>query len=249
MASMTYLKAIEAGVDIVDTCLAPFALRTSMPAIEPIVATLAGTPRDPGLSLNALLEMGEYLETIAPKYREYLATNRMSVIDTAVLVHQVPGGMISNLVSQLKEAKALDRLNEVYAEIPKTRQELGTPPLVTPTSQIVGVQAVLNVLLGKYKMVTNQVKDLVFGLYGKTPTPIDLEVQKLVLKNYKRGQAPITGRAADYLEPELEEARKKIGDLAKDDFDLLIYALYPTTGEQFLKWKYGLEEKPRQVFS
>jgi pyruvate/oxaloacetate carboxyltransferase len=156
--------------------------------------------------------------------------------------------MISNLVSQLKEAKALDRLNEVYAEVPNTRRELGTPPLVTPTSQIVGVQAVLNVLLGKYKMVTNQVKDLVFGLYGKTPTPIDPEVQKLVLKNYKRGQTPITGRAADYLEPELEEARKKIGDLAKDDFDLLIYALYPTTGEQFLKWKYGLEEKPRQVF-
>jgi pyruvate carboxylase subunit B len=249
MASMTYLKAIEAGVDILDTCLAPFALRTSQPAIEPIVATLAGTPRDPGLNLNALLEMGEYLETIAPKYKEYLATNRMSVIDTAVLVHQVPGGMISNLVSQLKEAKALDRLNEVYAEVPNTRRELGTPPLVTPTSQIVGVQAVLNVLLGKYKMVTNQVKDLVFGLYGKTPTPIDPEVQKLVLKNYKRGQTPITGRAADYLEPELEEARKKIGDLAKDDFDLLIYALYPTTGEQFLKWKYGLEEKPRKVFS
>jgi pyruvate carboxylase subunit B len=249
MASMTYLKAIEAGVDIIDTCLAPFALRTSQPAIEPIVATLAGTPRDPGLNLNALLEMGEYLETIAPKYKEYLATNRMSVIDTAVLVHQVPGGMISNLVSQLKEAKALDRLNEVYAEVPKTRKELGTPPLVTPTSQIVGVQAVLNVLLGKYKMVTNQVKDLVFGLYGKTPTPIDPEVQKLVLKNYKRGQTPVTGRAADYLEPELEGARAKIGDLAKDDFDLLIYALYPTTGEQFLKWKYGLEEKPRQVFS
>ena len=249
MASMTYLKAIEAGVDIIDTCLAPFGLRTSQPAIEPIVAALTGTPRDPGLNLSALLEIGEHLETIAPKYKEYLATNRLSVIDTAVLVHQVPGGMISNLVSQLKEAKALDRLSEVYAEVPKTRRELGTPPLVTPTSQIVGVQAVLNVLLGKYKMVTNQVKDLVFGLYGKTPTPIDPEVQKLVLKNYKRGQTPITGRAADYLEPELEEARKKIGDLAKDDFDLLIYALYPTTGEQFLKWKYGLEEKPRQVFS
>jgi len=249
MASMTYLKAIEAGVDIIDTCLAPFGLRTSQPAIEPIVAALTGTPRDPGLNLSALLEIGEHLETIAPKYKEYLATNRLSVIDTAVLVHQVPGGMISNLVSQLKEAKALDRLSEVYAEVPKTRRELGTPPLVTPTSQIVGVQAVLNVLLGKYKMVTNQVKDLVFGLYGKTPTPIDPEVQKLVLKNYKRGQTPITGRAADYLEPELEEARNKIGDLAKDDFDLLIYALYPTTGEQFLKWKYGLEEKPRQVFS
>ena len=187
------------------------------------------------------------METIAPKYRDYLAKNKMSVIDTGVLVHQVPGGMISNLVSQLKEAKALDRLAEVYKEVAVTRTELGTPPLVTPTSQIVGVQAVLNVLFGKYKMVTNEVKDLVFGLYGKTPTAVDPEVRKKVLKGYKRGETPVTGRAADYLEPELEAARKKVGDLAKDDFDLLIYAIYPTTGEKFLKWKYGLEEKPASV--
>ena len=247
MASMTYLKAIEAGVDIIDTCLAPFALRTSQPAIEPLVAALRGTSRDPEFDLNKLLELGEHLESIAPKYGNFLATNRLSVIDTAVLVHQVPGGMISNLVSQLKEAKALHRLQEVYAEVPVTRRELGTAPLVTPTSQIVGVQAVMNVLLGKYKMVTNQVKDLVYGLYGKTPTPIDPEVQKIVLKNYKRGQTPVTGRAADYLEPELEGARKKIGTLAKDDYDLLVYALYPTTGEQFLKKKYGLEEKQQQA--
>lgn len=241
MASMAYLKAIEAGVDIIDTCLAPFALRTSQPAIEPLIAALRGTPRDPEMDINALLEMGEHLESIAPKYTEYLATNRLSVIDTAVLVHQIPGGMISNLVSQLKEAKALHRLPEVYAEIPVTRRELGTPPLVTPTSQIIGVQAVLNVLLGKYKTVTNQVKDLVYGLYGKTPAPIDPEVQKKVLKGYKRGQTPVTGRAADHLEPELDEARKKIGNLARDDYDLLIYVLFPTTGEQFLKKKYGRE--------
>jgi pyruvate/oxaloacetate carboxyltransferase len=241
MGSMTYLKAIEAGVDIIDTCLAPFALRTSQPAIEPLIATLNGTPRDPEMDINALLEMGEHLESIAPKYTEYLATNRLSVIDTAVLVHQIPGGMISNLVSQLKEAKALHRLPEVYAEIPVTRRELGTPPLVTPTSQIIGVQSVLNVLLGKYKTVTNQVKDLVFGLYGKTPAPIDPEVQKKVLKGYKRGQTPITGRAADHLEPELEEARAKVGDLARDDYDLLIYVLFPTTGEQFLRKKYSRE--------
>jgi pyruvate/oxaloacetate carboxyltransferase len=155
--------------------------------------------------------------------------------------------MISNLVSQLKEAKALHRLQEVYREVAVTRKELGTPPLVTPTSQIVGVQAVLNVLFGKYKMVTNEVKDLVYGLYGKTPTPVDPEVQKKVLKGYKRGETPITGRAADYLEPELEKARAKMANLAKDDFDLLIYALYPTTGEQFLKWKYGLEQRPSSV--
>jgi pyruvate carboxylase subunit B len=247
MAPMSFIKAVEAGVDILDTCLAPFAMRTSHPAVEPLVVTLQGTPWDTGLDLNKLLELDTYLEEIAPKYRDYLATNRLAVIDTGVLAHQIPGGMISNLVSQLKEANALDRLPEVHAEIPITRKELGTPPLVTPTSQIVGVQAVLNVLLGKYKMVTNQVKDLVYGLYGKTPTPVDPEVQKIVLKGYKRGETPITGRAADYLEPELEENRKKIGDLAKTDEDLLTYSLYPTTGEQFLKWKYGIEEKPDSV--
>ena len=247
MASMVYLEAIKAGVDIVDTCLAPFALRTSQPAVEPIVATLYGTTRDPGFDLSLLLELGEYLETIAPKYRDYLAKHRMSVIDTGVLAHQVPGGMISNLVSQLIQAKALDRLAEVYKEVAITRKELGTPPLVTPTSQIVGVQAVLNVLFGKYKMVTNETKDLVYGLYGKTPTPVDPEVQKKVLMGYKRGQTPVTGRAADFLEPELEKDKEEIGDLAKDDYDLLIYALYHTSGEQFLKWKYGIEEKPPEV--
>lgn len=247
MASMSYLKAIEAGVDIVDTCLAPFALRTAMPAIEPLVVALQGSQRDIGFDLNKLLELDGYIETIAPKYRDYLATNKMAVIDTGVLAHQIPGGMISNLISQLKEANALHRLSEVHAEIPITRRELGTPPLVTPTSQIVGVQAVLNVLFGKYKMVTNQVKDLVYGLYGKTPTPVDPEVQKKILKGYKRGGTPITGRAADFIEPELEEDRKKIGDLARTEEDLLTYALYPTTGEQFLKWKYGLEEIPDGV--
>ena len=230
-----------------DTCLAPFALRTSQPAVEPIVATLFGTTRDPGFDLSLLLELGDYMETVVPKYRDYLAKHRMSVTDTGVLAHQVPGGMISNLVSQLIEAKALDRLSEVYKEVAVTRKELGMPPLVTPTSQIVGVQAVLNVLFGRYKMVTNEVKDLVYGLYGKTPAPVDPEVQKKVLKGYKRGETPVTGRAADYLEPELEGARKNIGDLAKDDYDLLIYTLYPTTGEQFLKWKYGLEERPPEV--
>jgi pyruvate carboxylase subunit B len=247
MASMVYLEAIKAGVDIVDTCLAPFALRTSQPAVEPIVATLFGTDRDPGFDLDLLLELGDFIETIAPKYRDYLATHKMSVIDTAVLAHQIPGGMISNLVSQLKEAKALDRLHEVHKEVAVTRRELGTPPLVTPTSQIVGVQAVLNVLFGKYKMVTNEVKDLVYGLYGQTPTAVDPEVRKKVLKGYKRGETPVTGRAADYLEPELENARARVEGLAKDDYDVLIAAIYPNTGKQFLKWKYGLEEKPASV--
>jgi pyruvate/oxaloacetate carboxyltransferase len=247
MASMSYLKAIEAGIDIVDTCLAPYALRTSMPAVEPLVVSLQGTKRDTGLDVRKLIPLGEHLEKIVPKYQKHLATNKLSLIDSGVLAHQIPGGMISNLVSQLKEMNALDRLNEVHAEIPSTRKDAGTPPLVTPTSQIVGVQAVMNVVAGRYKMVTNQFKDLIYGLYGKTPTPIDPEVQKLVLKHYKRGQTPVTGRPADYLEPELAEDRKKIGDLAKNDEDLLIYALYPATGEQFLKWKYGIEPMPENM--
>lgn len=247
MASMSYLKAIEAGVDIVDTCLAPYALRTSMPAIEPLIVTLQGTKRDTGMDVRKLIKLGEHLEKIAPKYQKNLASNKLSLIDAGVLAHQVPGGMISNLISQLREMNALDRLDEVHAEIPRTRREAGTPPLVTPTSQIVGVQAVMNVIQGRYKMVTNQFKDLVYGLYGETPTPIDPGVQKMALKHYKRGQVPITGRPADYLEPELAEDRKKIGNLAKTEEDLLTYALYPSTGEQFLKWKYGLEPMPDNV--
>ncbi|MDD5711636.1 MAG: pyruvate carboxylase subunit B [Smithellaceae bacterium] len=247
MASMTYLKAIEAGVDIVDTCIAPFAMRSSMPALEPLLVTLQDTPRDPHLDISFLLNLGKYLEKMAAKYRPFKASNKVSVLDEGVLVHQIPGGMISNLVSQLKDMKALDRLDEVYDEIPATRRDLGNPPLVTPISQIIGAQAVMNVLFGKYKMVTNQLKDLVYGLYGKTPSPVDPELQKKILKNYRRGRTPITGRPADYLGPELDEMRAKIGPLAKNDEDLLTYVLYPQTGEQFLKWKYGLEPKPDAV--
>jgi pyruvate/oxaloacetate carboxyltransferase len=247
MASMTYLKAIEAGVDIVDTALAPFALRSSQPAVEPIVVALEGTPWDSGLDLSKLLKLGEYLETIAPKYREFLDNTKMAVIDTSVLRHQIPGGMISNMVSQLKQQKALHRIDEVYTELPQTRKDLGYPPLVTPTSQIVGVQAVLNVLFGRYKMVSMETQDYVYGLYGRAPVPISDEVKKLVLKGYKRGKESITCRPADLIEPELEKAKKETKDLAKDLCDTLIYALYPKTGVEFLKWKYGLEPTPDKV--
>jgi len=239
MASMCALKAIEAGVDILDTVLAPFGLRTSHPAVEPLVVTLEGTEWETGLDLDLLLKLGAHLEAVAPKYRDLLDTSRVSTIDTNVLKHQIPGGMASNLVNQLKEANALNRINEVYEELPRTRKDLGTPPLVTPTSQIVGVQAVLNVLFGRYKMITNQVKDICFGLYGKTPTEIDPEVRAKALKGYSRGETPITVRPGDILEPELDSAREKIGDLAKNEEDLLIYALYPTTGKEFLQKKYG----------
>ncbi|ADJ25674.1 Conserved carboxylase region [Dehalogenimonas lykanthroporepellens BL-DC-9] len=247
MASMSMYKAIEAGVDMVDTCLAPFALRTSHPASEPVVAALAGQPRDTKLNLHDLLKFGEYFETIAPKYRDFLDNTKMAVIDTAVLEHQVPGGMISNLVSQLREAGALDRIDEVYAEIPRVRKDMGFPPLVTPTSQIVGIQAVQNVLFGRYKVITAQVKDYFYGLYGQPPMPVDAEVQKLALKGYDRGEEPVIVRPADVLEPEMEAAREATGDIAKDIGDVLTYALYPQVGMRFLKWKYGQETPPPDI--
>ena len=247
MASMSYLKAVEAGVDIIDCTLAPFALRSSHPAIEPIVVALQGTPRDTGLDLGHLFKLGQYIESVAPKYRDFLDTTTMAVIDTGVLMHQVPGGMTTNLVAQLREMNALDRIDEVYEELPQTRKDLGYPPLVTPTSQIVGVQAVQNVLLGRYKMFSTQVRDYVYGLYGKPPAPVDPEVQKKALKGYKRGEEPITCRAADVLEPELDKAKEATKEIAKDIGDVLIYALYPTTGMRFLRWKYGLEEPPPEV--
>jgi len=247
MGSMSYLKAVEAGVDVVDTALAPFALRSSQPAIEPIVVALQGTPRDTGLDLAHLFKLGQHIESISHKYREFLDTTRMAVIDTGVLMHQVPGGMTTNLVAQLREMNALNRLDEVYQELPRVRKELGYPPLVTPTSQIVGVQAVQNVLVGRYKMVSRQVKDYAYGLYGRPPAPIDPEVLKMVLKNYERGETPITCRAADALEPELDKAKEATRGIARDIGDVLTYALFPTTGMLFLKQKYGLETPPPEV--
>jgi len=247
MGGMTYLKAIEAGVDIIDTCLAPYALRTSMPAIEPIVAALQGSDRDPGINLCNLLKMSEHLEKIAPQYRHLLADQRLSIIDNGVLAHQIPGGMISNLTSQLKEMKALDRLEEIYKEVVQTRKDMGYPPLVTPSSQIIGSQAVLNVLFGRYTRISNQLKDFVLGLYGRTPVPIDPELTAKILKNYRRGQTPLTDRPADHLPPEIEEAKKAIGDLARSDEDLLGWILFPQTMEKYLRAKYENEAPAEAV--
>ena len=250
MADMALLKAIEAGVDIVDTCLSPWAYRTSHPAIEPLVVALRGTNRDTGFDLKLLAKCSEYLEKISPKYR-HLLDDRMSIIDINVLLHQTPGGMLSNLINQLREMDALDKLDEVFRQLPIVRRELGQVPLVTPTSQIVGIQTVNNVLFDtpeeRYKMITAQVKDLCYGLYGKTPAPIDPEVQKKALKGYPRGETPIDCRPADILEPELEKAKSEVEGLAKDIDDVLIYALFPTTGKRFLRWKYGLEPVPDEL--
>ncbi len=245
--SMSYLKAIEAGVDVLDTCLSPFALRTSQPAIEPLIVSVEQTARETDMNLAKLIEIGQDLEKVAVKYRDLLDTSKMAQIDTGVLLHQIPGGMYSNLVNQLKEANALDRILEVMADLPQTRQELGYPPLVTPTSQIVGIQAVMNVLFGRYQMVPAEVKGLAYGLYGKTPAPMDQKVQKVILKGYERGEKPTTKRPGEILEPEWDQAVAATQGLAKHDGDVLIYALYPTTGARFLKWKYGLEEVPAEV--
>jgi len=252
MSPMTHFKAIEAGVDIIDTCMTPYAYRTSHAALEPFVMSLLGTNRDIGFDINALADINEILEKeVLPKYKHLLDTSKVSVIDINVLLHQTPGGMLSNLVNQLKEMDALDKIDEVYKQLPRVRKELGQIPLVTPTSQIVGTQTVNNVLFDtpdeRYKMITAQVKDLCFGLYGKTSVPIDKEVQQKALKNYDRGEEPITCRPAEVLDPELEKARKEIGSLAVDDEDLIVYALFPVTGKKYLMQKYGKEEVPESV--
>jgi len=249
MSPMTHLKAIEAGVDIIDTCMTPYAYRTSHAAVEPLVMSLLGTNRDTGFDIRALAEINNILEKeVLPKYKHLLDDTKVSMIDINVLLHQTPGGMLSNLVNQLREMDALDKIDEVYKELPRVRKELGQIPLVTPTSQIVGIQTVNNVLFDtdeeRYKMVTAQVKDLCYGLYGKTSVPIDAEVQKKALKGYDRGEEPITCRPAEVLEPELEKAREQIGDLAVDDEDLVLYALFPVTGKKYLMQKYGREEVP-----
>ncbi|MSQ32699.1 MAG: pyruvate carboxylase subunit B [Dehalococcoidia bacterium] len=240
MASMSLLKAAEAGVDIVDCCLAPLALRASQPAVEPIIVALQGTDHDTGLDINKMFKLNLKLEKMLPKYRDYINTSKFSIIDTEVLVHQIPGGMISNLVEQLREADALDRLDEVFKELPRARKDMGFPPLVTPTSQIIGVQAINNVIFGRYKMITDQVKDYAAGMYGRPPAPMDPEFVKMCLKDYKY-KTQITSRPADVLTPELKKAEEATKGIAKNLEDVLTYALYPVTGMRFLKWKYGIE--------
>ncbi|UCD31255.1 MAG: pyruvate carboxylase subunit B, partial [Desulfobacterales bacterium] len=252
MSPMSILKAIEAGVDIIDTCMSSYAYRTSHAAVEPLVMTLLGTNRDTGFDIRKLAEINEILEKkVMPKYKHLLDDSKVSIIDINVLLHQTPGGMLSNLVNQLREMDALHKIDEVYKELPKVRKELGQVPLVTPTSQTVGVQTVNNVLFDdeneRYKMITGQVKDLCYGLYGKTAIPIDPELQKKALKGYERGEEPITCRPADILEPELEQAKKDTEDLAQDMDDVVLYGIFPVTGKRFLKWKYGKEDPPPEV--
>jgi len=244
IASMSYQAAIEAGVDIVDTAMSPFALGTSQPPTESVVASLKGTSRDPGLDLHLLLDVRDICSKMREKYGGILDPISERV-DSNVLLYQLPGGMISNLVSQLREQDALDKLDDVFAEVPRVRADLGYPPLVTPTSQIVGTQAVLNVLIGgdRYRNVTNEVKDYVRGLYGKPPAPISDEVRKLII-----GDEPvITVRPADLLEPVFEKMKEQAiadGLIKKGDEDVLTYILYPAIAPSFLKGERKPEELP-----
>ncbi len=234
MGSLSYYSACQAGVDIVDCAFSPFAGGTSQPPLEPFVASLKDTPYDTGLNLEKLLEIGYYFLNIKNKY-ESLCAPVAEKSDVSVLIHQIPGGMISNLYSQLKEQKALDKYNEVLKEVPKVREDLGWPPLVTPTSQIVGTQAVLNVLLGeRYKKVTEEVKNYCLGYYGRTPAPIN----KKILKKIIGEQKPIDCRPADLIEPELAKVKKEIKEQnipAKTDEDIISFALYPQIAAKFLK--------------
>jgi oxaloacetate decarboxylase alpha subunit len=233
VASMTYLKAIEAGIDIVDCAISPLSMGTSQPPTESLVASLQGTPYDTGLSLPLLSEIAEYFRPLREGYiNSGLLDQKVLGVDVNALIYQVPGGMLSNLVSQLKQQNASDKFEECLKEVPRVRKDFGYPPLVTPTSQIVGTQAVFNVLMGeRYKMVPKESKALVKGEYGKTPAPISDEIYKIILD----GEKPITCRPADLIEPELESIKAKIKDYITQDEDVLSYALLPQVAENFFK--------------
>lgn len=247
MASMTVLKSVDAGVDVVDACLAPLALRTAQPAVEPLVTAMKGRERDTGLNLEPLLEMGDYLETITPKYRQHLESPKTAVIDARVLSHQIPGGMTSNLISQLREADALDKLPDVLEEIPRTRKDLGYPPLVTPMSQMVGSQAVTNILMGRYEAIIEPVRDYARGIYGRPPSPMDPDVHEKALAGMDGDQTEIVGRPKAWSEPELPSAKQEIEDLSADLDDILTYALYPQTGRRWIRIKHGLDPMPEEM--
>ena len=245
LASMCLLKGIEAGADILDTAMSPLALGTSHAPTESMVAALKGTEYDTGLDLILLNEIRDYFMTLRKKYLDSgLLDPKMLATDANALIYQVPGGMLSNLLSQLKQAGKEDQLQDVLNEVPRVREDSGYPPLVTPTSQIVGTQAVFNVITGeRYKMCTNEFKDMVAGKYGTTPKPIDPEFQKKII-----GDAPvITGRPADLLEPELDTLRKEMAQWSEQEEDVLSYAMFPKVSLDFFKKrqekKYGIDGK------
>lgn len=241
LASMTYLKGIEAGVDIIDTAISPFSMGTSQPPTESLVATLEGTEYDTGLDLQLLDEIAEYFQPIKDESIESgLMDPKVMGVNINTLIYQIPGGMLSNLVSQLKEQNALDKLDDVLNEVPKVREDLGYPPLVTPTSQIVGTQAVLNVIAGeRYKMIPNEVKQYVKGMYGKPTVPIKEDIVKMIIGD----EEVIDCRPADLLAPVLDENRKKIAKYIMDEEDVLSYTLFPNPAMEYFKYREAQQNK------
>ena len=238
LASMTYFAALEAGADVVDCAISPFSMGTSQPATEAMVAALRGSELDTGIELEKLLPIADYYKGLREKYKDLIMG--ISGVNVNILLYQIPGGMYSNLQSQLKEANALNRLREVMEEIPRVRKEMGYPPLVTPTSQIVGTQATMNVIAGeRWKMIPKEVKQYFMGYYGRTPAPVDPEIQKKVLGEEK----PITCRPAEKIAPELAQAEKEIGMYATQPEDLLSYVLFPQVAKTFLPAKYMKQNK------
>ena len=240
LAFMTYLKAVEAGCDIIDTAISPFSGGTSQPATETMAYALRQLGYQVDIDDNATKKMADYFKGIRD---EFIADGTLMpkalATDTQCLTYQVPGGMLSNLMSQLKQMNALDKFEEALAETPKVRADMGYPPLVTPTSQMVGVQAVRNVLDGqRYKTVSKEIKAYCRGEYGTTPAPINAEIKKQILGD----DQPITGRYADSLEPIVETTRQKLGDLAKSDEDVLSYIAFPNLAEKFFEDRKAKEE-------
>ena len=245
LASMCLMKGIEAGVDVIDTAMSPLALGTSHAPTESMVAALQGTEYDTGLDLVLLTEIRDYFMTLREKYiKEGLLDPKMLAVDANALIYQVPGGMLSNLLSQLKQAGKEDQLTEVLKEVPRVRKDAGYPPLVTPSSQIVGTQAVFNVIMGeRYKMVTKEFKGMVRGEYGQTPVPIDPDFRKKIIGD----ESPIDCRPADLIEPELEKLRKECAEWTEQEEDVLSYAQFGQVAVKFFEArrnaKFGLDGK------
>ena len=245
VASMTYLKAVEAGVDVIDTAISPFAMGTSQPATEVMVETFKGTPYDTGLDQKLLAEIADYFRPIRDEALESGLLNPKNLgVNIKTLLYQVPGGMLSNLTSQLKEQGAEDKYYEVLEEVPRVRKDLGEPPLVTPSSQIVGTQAVFNVLMGeRYKMATKETKDILSGKYGKTVKPFNEEVQKKCI-----GDAEvITCRPADLIPDELDTLRGEMAQWSQQDEDVLSYALFPQVATDYFKYREAQQTKVDQT--
>ena len=244
VASMTYMKAVEAGCDIIDTAMSPLSMGTSQPATEVMAKAFEGTPYDPGFDQNLLAEIADYFRPLREQWLESgLLSPKVMGVNIKTLLYQVPGGMLSNLVSQLKEMKAEDKFDAVLEEVPRVRKDFGEPPLVTPSSQIVGTQAVLNVVMGeRYKMLTKESKDLLAGKYGQTVKPMNPEVQKKALDSIGMKE-PITYRPADDIEPQLPKLEKEMAQYKQQDEDVLSYALFPQVATDFFKYREAQQKK------